>query len=105
MTERIVIENTAQTHSSADAWGRTDTFSNPTTATVWAAVEQIGGEKRYLDNTGRDFINYRITLRYNADIKLNSRLKWGTRYFRINDIQGDRRKGDMTLMCVDEALS
>ena len=106
MRERVRIEGPAQTHASADSYGRTDTFSaSSLPATVWANVEQIGGEKRYLDNTGRNFINYKITLRYNPDILLDSRIKWGSRYLYINDITGDKAGGTMVLMCYERATS
>ena len=104
LRDRVQIEATTQTHASADSYGRTDTFSNPLPATVWANVEQIGGDRRYLDNTGRAFVNYKITLRYNPDIQLNSRVKWGARYLYVNDIEGDKASGRMVLMCAEEAL-
>ena len=105
MRDRVEIETSTQSHASADSFGLTDTFGDPVPMTVWANVEQIGGERRYLDNTGRAFVNYKITLRYNPDIQLTSRVKWGSRYLYINDITGDKAGGSMVLMCYERATS
>ena len=104
LTDRVQIETDTQSHSSADSFGRTDTFAPPLPAVVWADVRQLRGEKRYMDVSAQYVVAYRVTIRYNPDIKLNSRLKWGTRYLYVNDIEGDMRDGIMRLMCYEKTV-
>jgi head-tail adaptor len=42
-------------------------------------------------------------MRYTDKVKLNSRLKWGSRYLYITDISDDKAKGTMKLMCREAA--
>lgn len=105
LRDRVIVQSTAQTNASADTYGLTDTYATPTPATIWANVEQLYGEKRYLDLTQTYLISYRVTIRYNTDIKLTSRLLWDGRYLYINDISGDSVKGSMVLMCYEKASS
>ena len=99
--DRVSIQNTAQTNESADAGGLTDTYT--TAVTVWADVEHLSGERRYVDSTGRYVISYSVSMRYTDKVKLNSRLKWGSRYLYITDISDDKAKGEMKLMCREAA--
>jgi len=99
--DRVTIEPTTQSNESADSYGLTDTYA--TAVTVWADVEHLSGERRYVDSTGRYVISYSVSMRYTDKVKLNSRLKWGSRYLYIADISGDKAKDTMKLMCREAA--
>lgn len=101
LRDRVTLQNTTQTNTSGDAYGLTDTYT--TTCVIWADVEQIRGERRYLDLTQKYLIAYRVTVRWRDDVGLTSRLAWGSRYLYINDISGDKAKGEMVLMCYERA--
>lgn len=103
MNERLALQSPAQTNTSGDAYGLTDTYS--ALCTVWADVEQISADRRYMaTGDGRSVVSYKVTLRWRDDVTLLTRLVWGNRYLYINDIAGDRWKGEMTLMCYEKAV-
>lgn len=104
LRNRIIVENATQTNTSADTWGRTDTFTQAG-ETVWADVELLRGEKRYMDNSMRLFVNYKITMRHNEFVKVGSRIKWGSRFLVVNDISGDPVTDEMVAMCYEQAAN
>lgn len=104
LRDRVTVQTVTQTNASADSYGRTDTMAQAGEV-VWADVEQIAGEKRYLDLTQRYLISYRVAMRWNSNVEQNGRLIWGSRYLRINDISGDKASGTMQLMCYEEAVN
>lgn len=103
LRNRIRLQNTAQTNSVADTYGLADAYTD--TCEIWANVEQLTGERRYLDLSQRYLISYRVTIRWRDDVTQTSRFVFGSRYLYVNDIAGDKAQGSMTLFCYEKAVS
>lgn len=103
LRNRIRLQNTAQTNPVADTYGLADAYTD--TCEIWANVEQLTGERRYLDLSQRYLISYRVTIRWRDDVTQTSRFVFGSRYLYVNDIAGDKAQGSMTLFCYEKAVS
>lgn len=98
--DRVTLSNTTETHLSADSWGRTDTQVQE--CVLWADVEQMSSEKRFVDLTGRHIVNYKVTTRFNSAIETGSRLTWNGKQLWVNDVQGDRLTDTMIMTCYEK---
>lgn len=56
------------------------------TLTVWAQIEPLSGSWLFTAQQANSKIKGRIFVRYNPDITSSMRIKYGSRYFRIESI-------------------
>lgn len=103
MRDRVRLQSPTQSNPVADTYGLAEAYSD--VCEIWADVQQLAAEKRYMDLSGQYWVRYKVEVRFRDDIAMTSRLVFGSRYLYVNDIVGDAVAGEMTLMCYERATS
>ena len=85
LTQRAMIE--AQTLVPDGGGGYTTSWT--TLATVWAAVEPIGGADVFGPDANESRVRYRITLRRRTDVTAGMRVRVNARTFAIHAVLDD----------------
>lgn len=96
---RITIETPTSTQdgqgASAITWG--------TLVKTWAAIWPLRGREFFESKQLGGEISHRLRIRYYPGIGIKERIKFGTRYLKINSIIDlDERNEELELMCTEE---
>lgn len=74
-----------------------------TYATVWASVEPLQGREFEFAQQISAETTHRITIRYNSNVTVEHRVKFGTRIFEITSpVNPKERNEKMILFCKEE---
>lgn len=68
--------------------------------TVWAWIRPLSGKEIMNAQQAVAEITHKVTIRYQSELAVTHRIKFGTRYFNINFIANyDERNEFMEIMC------
>ena len=82
LRQRVTIQELVRTD---DGYGGiTETWQD--VATVWAAVEPLRGNERYRAQQVQSELSHKVTMRYRAEIKPQTRLLYGVRVLEIEAV-------------------
>lgn len=96
--KRVTLE---QVTTAKDSYNQgVETWS--TLATVWAAIAPVRGREAFAARQFSSEEQYTITINYRADVTTKMRVKYGSRYFRIESKADPlERHEDLELSCVE----
>lgn len=96
LRHRVALQSVALT---ADAVGG-QTETPATVATVWAAVEAVGGTEYQAQDGVHGALTHRVRIRYRTGITRTMRVLWGTRVLEIESVEDpDDRQRELHLLC------
>ena len=77
-----------------------DTRTWATFATVWAAVEVVGGSEYQAQEALHASLTHRVRLRYRDDVTREQRVVWRSRELEIESVEDpDDRRRELHLLC------
>jgi SPP1 family predicted phage head-tail adaptor len=97
---RHKVEIHVPTPSAGAAGGVTATFALNSYA--WASIEPIGGREAIMSDQMSAVGLTRIVMRYNSAVTVQSRIKYGSRWFEINAVNNrGERNIELELLCTE----
>jgi SPP1 family predicted phage head-tail adaptor len=73
-------------------------------ATVWGEIKQEKGGEQLVADHIRSEISTKITIRYLAGVTRDMRVKFGDRYFRIENVYNWQERNRMMILTTSEVM-
>jgi SPP1 family predicted phage head-tail adaptor len=100
LDKRVTIQT--PTRASDDGGGYTTAWAD--TATVFAAVEPLGGQERFAAQQIKASMTHKVIIRHRP-VNTRQRLLYGTRVFQIESVTDPNERGEMLeLFCSEEPV-
>ena len=100
LSHRVVLEEPARV---SDGGGGASITWSPV-ASLWAAIEPLGGREQARHESLEARLSHRITLRYRAGIRPDMRLRLDARIFTIQAVMNEQEKNRWLVCLCEEVL-
>lgn len=109
MRHRISLKNpAAPSGSNTDSYGGyTESLSNLSPATVWAAIQPIavGSIERLVGNTVEGKLTHLVTIRYHSGVNTKTQITYGSRTLYVRGVRNIDELGEKQLLACEEVVS